>query len=552
MIKLLHEYVTAQAGRVPEAVALAMYPEAMTYGELDRLSNQLARTLKEGGCKKGDRVCLLVPKSPAAIVGILGILKADCIYVPLNLQNPAVRQRKIIEICECRWIVSGGGVTHLLDGIFGAGEFPSPVSVGCLDVERIAGTSFRAEFSSADFSAYSSDPLEYQNKREDPAHILFTSGSTGAPKGVVITHASVIHFVEWARSYFGLGPGDRASCHSPLHFDLSTFDIFGTLSSGAQLYLVPPELNILPHKLSDFIRQSELTQWFSVPSILNYMAKFDAVQFNDFPALRELLWCGEVFQTSSVIYWMKRLPHVRFTNLYGPTEATIASSYYTVPKCPEDERFPIPIGTACPGEELLVLDDKLERVPPGEIGNLYIGGAGLSSGYWKEPDKTRAVFLPNPHGSDPSDRIYKTGDLAWAGKDRLLHFVGRADFQIKSRGYRIELGEIETALNTIPDLHECAVVAVPIGGFEGAKICCAYVPLSDQAIAPVSLRKELSRLVPPYMLPADWLAMQSLPKNANGKIDRPRLVELFKQREELSKKRQRENRPLEISEGIQT
>jgi amino acid adenylation domain-containing protein len=485
--------------------------------------------LKEGGCRKGDRICLLAPKSPAAIAGILGALKADCIYVPLDPQSPASRQRKIIEACECRWIMAGGGAAASLEDIFAAGKFEFPISVGWLDAERAAGTAFRPEFSSADFLAVSDESLEHENRRMDPAHILFTSGSTGTPKGVVITHASVIHFVEWARSYFKLGPGERASCHSPLHFDLSTFDIFGTLAVGAQLHLVPPEVNVLPHKLADFIRQSELTQWFSVPSILNYMAKFDVVKLGDFPTLRELMWCGEVFPTPSVIYWMERLPHVRFTNLYGPTEATVASSYYTVHRRPKDEKSAIPIGTACPGEELLILNERLERVPPGEVGNLYIGGNGLSAGYWRDPDKTRAAFIPNPYGSVPSDRIYKTGDLAWTDENGQIHFVGRADYQIKSRGYRIELGEIETALNTIPDLRECAVVAIPVGGFEGTRICCAYVPLSDDAITPVSLRKELSRLVAPYMLPANWLAMKSLPKNANGKIDRPKLMELFKQ-----------------------
>ena len=396
MTELLHEWVTQQANQTPEAVALVMGQESMTYGELDQSSNQLARTLKDRGCKQGDRICLLMPKSPAAIVGILGILKADCIYVPLDPQSPAARQRKIIGVSESRWILGGGGVAPLLDEILGAGKFEFPISIGWLDVEKIIGTAFRSEFSSADFATQSGEPLEHQNRREDPAHILFTSGSTGTPKGVVITHASVIHFVEWARSYFKLGSGERASCHSPLHFDLSTFDIFGTLCTGAQLHLVPPEVNILPHKLADFIRQSEITQWFSVPSILNYMAKFDVVKFNDFPALRELLWCGEVFPTPSVIYWMKRLPRVRFTNLYGPTEATIASSYYTVPQCPEEDRSPIPIGTACPGEELLVLNEKLERVPSGKIGNLYIGGVGLSAGYWKDPDKTRAAFCAEP------------------------------------------------------------------------------------------------------------------------------------------------------------
>ena len=232
-----------------------------------------------------------------------------------------------------------------------------------------------------------------QNTPDDAAHILFTSGSTGDPKGVVITHANVIHFVEWAVRYFGMAESDRVSCHPPLHFDLATFDIFGAFAAGAKLHLVPPELSLLPNKLADFIRDSELTQWFSVPSVLNYMAKFDVVRQNDFPALRRLLWCGEVFPTPALSYWMKRLPRVSFTNLYGPTEATIASSYYKVPNCPADNTQAIPIGTACDGEELLVLDGSLRPVPQGEVGDLYIGGVGLSPGYWRDPAKTAAAFV---------------------------------------------------------------------------------------------------------------------------------------------------------------
>src|SRR5439155_1251806 len=238
------------------------------------------------------------------------------------------------------------------------------------------------------------DPLDYRNTPAHPAHILFTSGSTGTPKGVIIPHSNVIHFVEWARRYFNLGPTDRVSGHPPLHFDLSTFDVYGTFASGAQLHLVPPEINLLPTALAKFIRDAELTQWFSVPSLLSYMAKFDVVRFNDFPALRRLLWCGEVFPTPALRYWMTRLPHATFTNLYGPTETTIASSYYTVPTCPEDESEAIPIGTPCEGEELLVLSETLRPVSPGEVGNLYIRGVGLSPGYWRDPEKTRAAFVP--------------------------------------------------------------------------------------------------------------------------------------------------------------
>src|ERR687891_2721919 len=223
---------------------------------------------------------------------------------------------------------------------------------------------------------------------------------------------------------------------------------------------------------------------------------------------------------------MARLPHVTFTNLYGPTEATIASSYYTVPRCPADDREPIPIGLPCAGEELLVLDEALRPIGRGEVGDLYIRGVGLSSGYWRDLGKTQAAFLPNP--LDPNDRIYRTGDLARVGDDGLVYFLGRADSQIKSRGYRIELGEIEAALNAMACVQECAVTAIPTDGFEGATICCAYVPVPGAGVMPAVVRRDLSKVLPPYMLPSRWMVLERLPRNANGKIDRRPLLEQFR------------------------
>jgi acyl-coenzyme A synthetase/AMP-(fatty) acid ligase len=263
--------------------------------------------------------------------------------------------------------------------------------------------------------------------------------------------------------------------------------------------------------------------------VLNYLAKLDVVAQNDFPALKRLMWCGEVFPTPALRYWMQRLPHVAFTNLYGPTEATIASSYYTVPECPPNDDTPIPIGQPCGGEDLLVLDDSLHPMPPGEIGNLFLGGVGLSPGYWRDSQKTNEVFLPRPGSTTVGDRVYKTGDLAKVGEDGQVYFLGRADSQIKSRGYRIELGETETALNALGLLHECAIVAVDTSGFEGATICCAYVPLPESDNNPAILRQALSKVLPGYMLPARWMSFAKLPQNGNGKIDRRALRDQFQQ-----------------------
>ena len=527
MTTLLQHGVTAQAQARPDAVALVFKGTRLTYGALEEASNRLAHLLRDAGCRRGDRVALLMPKMPAAIVAMLGALKADAIYVPMDPASPAARQARVLEVSDCRCILAAGPVGQRLRDTLAAATLRERPIIGWLDEDVPSEADPAPAFVRRDLAAYPVTPPVSANSDGDVAHILFTSGSTGLPKGVMITHASVVHLIQWARAYFGIAPTDRISQHPPLRFDVSTFDVFGALWAGAELHLVPPELNLLPHKLAQFIRDARLTQWFSVPSVLNLMANFDVVGQDDFPTLRRVLFAGEVLPTRTLIHWMRRLPHVRFTNLYGPTETTIVSSYYTVPRCPVDEREPIPIGSACDGEELLVLDEQLRPVAPGEVGDLYIRGVGLSPGYWRDPEKTRSAFLPCPGGAGPHDRIYRTGDLARRGADGLCYFVGRADTQIKSRGYRIELGEIEAALSSLPGLRESAVVAIQSEGFEGWLICCAYVPSPDNGVSPEGLRKGLAGLVPGYMLPARWMRCDVLPKNANGKLDRPRLKEGF-------------------------
>ena len=525
MPRLLQEWVTAQAAVRTNARAVVGGADAVTYGQLDTLSNRLARLLRERGCGRGDRVALLMPKSPMAIVALLGIYKADAIYVPLDPSSPASRLEKILDSCDNRWLLAAGPVTTTLNQLFESPERRAALSVGWLDDPLTSGGAFPIDFAIDDLLDVDGGPVDSRNGPDDPAHILFTSGSTGTPKGVVITHGSVIRFVDWATRYFGLEPSDRLSAHAPLHFDLSFLDIFGAAAVGAEIHLVPPELNVLPKKLVEFIRRSELTQWFSVPSILTYLAKFDVVASDDFPKLRRLLWAGEVLPTPTLMYWMKRLPHVQFTNLYGPTETTTASSYYSVPACPEDPQAAIPIGSACDGEELLVLDESLRPARNGETGDLYIGGVGLARGYWRDPERTTAAFIPHPRR--PADRIYRTGDVGRVGNDGLVYFLGRKDSQIKSRGYRIELGEIEAALNAVDGVQSCAIVPLPTDGFEGTVICCAYQVANGAELSPAVLRRALSRRVPAYMLPARWLAFDELPSNANGKIDRRRLQEVF-------------------------
>jgi amino acid adenylation domain-containing protein len=525
MISGLQDYLTRSAERDPTAGALVMGDERMSYGQLEADTNRWARLMQMYGCGEGARVCILASKTPRTVASLLAVLKAGGVYVPIDSASPAARVARIFGSAEPSLVLVDESAVPLVDGLIDAGALSRLITpIGSID-GALTGDRFASQFSWSDAAAFSADPLPNRCRADDLAHLLFTSGSTGTPKGVMITHANVLAFVEWAVKYFGTRPSDRVSGHPPLHFDLSTFDIFATLAAGAELHLVPGNLSVNPRALAAMIRDRELTQWFSVPSVLTYLAKFDVIAQDDFPALERLMWCGEVLPTPVLVHWMRRLPHVRFTNLYGPTEATIASSYYTVPNCPEDETAAIPIGTPCTGEDLLVLDQELKPAPPGEIGDLYISGVGLSPGYWRDAEKTEAAFINRPEVS--GGRIYRTGDLARCAEDGLVHFLGRADSQIKSRGYRIELGEIEAAVNAQPGVRECAVVGVDIGGFEGVTICCAFSVADGVDLQPLALRTAVSELLPAYMLPTRWRELDALPKNVNGKIDRKELKSGF-------------------------
>ena len=523
----LQDYVTRQSDRRPDATALVDGDQAVTYQTLERRSNQMARLLLEGGCEPGDRVGLLLPKSSDAIIAMLGVLKAGGLYVPVDPESPTARIEKILTAAECRYVFAGKSATSLLNNMMRTMAAEARPGLVWMDETPTDG-GITPRFGKADAAALNDEPLPAAlQPKGGPAHLLFTSGSTGAPKGVIVTHANVVAFVDWARGYFDMNESDRVSCHSPLHFDLSTFDLYGAFAVGAEVHLVPPKLNLFPKGLIGFMRERRLTQWFSVPSVLTYLARFDAVGEGDFPEMKRLLWCGEVFPTPSLIYWMQKLPHVTFTNLYGPTEATIASSYYTVPVLPSDPNESVPIGEACGGEEMLILGDDLNPLPKGKTGDIYIAGAGVTDGYWRDKAKTKAAFRPRSDRADESDdRMYRTGDLGYLGDDDQIHFVGRADSQIKSRGHRIELGEIETALNSLPEIGQVAVVAIKVE-FGSYNICCAFAPAGNHDPTPQEIKPRLAALVPRYMLPVSWKKMITMPRNANGKVDRVTLTSMF-------------------------
>ncbi len=309
---------------------------------------------------------------------------------------------------------------------------------------------------------------------------------------------------------------DVVSSHAPLHFDLSTFDLYAAARAGATLVLVPPKLSVFPVEVAKFIDTHQITVWYSVPSILTMMVEHANLQPGALPSIRNLLFAGEVFPTKYLSRLMKLMPHALFANLYGPTETNVCTAY-TVPEPPPEDGPTISIGKAIGNVDTFVIDDEGEVVAPGTVGELLVRGPTVMRGYWGDIERTRQRLVTDPRDPDFGDPVYRTGDLVEEMPDGNYRFLGRRDHQIKHRGYRIELGDIETAINAHPDVVECAVVAVP-DEFVSNRIK-AFVAVKAE-IADSEMINHCAELIQKYMIPETFYFREHLPKTSRGKIDR--------------------------------
>lgn len=481
MVKLIQDYFSDSAKKFPDKIAVDANNEKITFAELEHSSNQLARALKHAGVKRGDRVVFCLGKSINAIKSVLAILKADAIYVPFNVQAPEARLSQVVNDAKPKLLICDGKTLPLVknfDGVFN------------LDQEQ------------ASLPEQSSAALDYQNESSDLAYILYTSGSTGVPKGVMITHANIINATDWAVEEFQITDQDRMSQHPPLHFDLSTFDLYCAFKSGASLFLVPEELSLFPARLVKFIEEKKLTVWDSVPSVMVHMAIAGAVKPGRFPSLKKIFFNGEGFPTKYLAEWMKTYPDKEFINMYGPTETTVQCAFYRIPAPPTDLTKLVPIGKATGGMEIFAVQDEL-----------YVGGKGVGFGYWNSPQKTAESFIEFPG----KGRVYKTGDLVRRREDGNYEFIGRKDNQVKVRGNRIELGDIDSAISLAPNVKEGVAYVISdkdTGGNElRARI---YGDTTAEEVKSV-----LAGRLPHYMIPDEIdIINEPLPRNSTGKIDR--------------------------------
>lgn len=519
---LVQSYLDGSAGRFPSATAAACEGQSISYGQLFRRSNRLAHCLQGAGVSRQDRVCILLNRSVGFIEAVMGVLKADAIYVPMDPKSPPERWRRIVADCRPSAVIGNAQTLSAAKSAI-SGEQPEPRWV-CLDAGGYPGGYPEAEpegpgwIGPEAIDAHSGRRPGYRNIDTDLAYILYTSGSTGAPKGVMISHLNIRNYIDWAVDCFGITETDRILGTAPFHFDMSTFDIHCAMKAGAALHIASEARMLFPARLVQLIEAEGVTLWKGVSSLLMYMARTKSLSPGGMPTLRKVLFGGEPLRTADLIQWMKTFPEKEFVNVYGPTEATGISSFHRLNQVPEHPDEPVPIGRPCANTEILLLKEDGAEAAAGETGEIFIRGSGLGRGYWRDPEKTGAAFVSNPLSKIPEDRIYRTGDLGKRDEDGLLRFAGRRDHQVKYLGYRIDLGEIETAMASTPGVGEAVAILDGPDPRRPEELIGFYDSDSGAEIDAVCRR--LAACLPAYMIPRRIIPLDRIPRNERGKIDR--------------------------------
>lgn len=494
MVTHLLEYFHAAAARVPEKTAFTDGEQALTFARCEACALALGRKLFQLGCA-GKPVGILMDRTPAQPAAFLGVWEGGGFYVPLDREMPRQRLLQILQTAAPVCLVCDRANEALARELFSSGEI-------LLWEEVSRGPALR------DFSVERLDT--------DPAYIVFTSGSTGMPKGVCACHRSVIDYAEHFLPAVGMGEDAVLGCQSPLYFDAFLKEFLSALVLGTTVVLIPRALFVQPVKLVEFLNEHRVNTlcWVaSALSLVSSLGTFKAVR----PRYLKLVCFGsEVFPPRQLGRWREACPGARFFNLYGPTECTGMSCFYPVTGA---EQGPVPIGRPFANTRVFLLDETGRESREGEI---YIAGTCVTLGYYNDPERTAAAFVQNPLQHSYPERVYRTGDLARYDERGDLVFLGRKDQQIKHMGHRIELGEIEAAAGALPGVDQCVCLYAERTG----RICLAY---TGDRQGP-ALMEALAGILPRYMLPNTLIPLAEMPLTPNGKADRRRLGELYGER----------------------
>jgi amino acid adenylation domain-containing protein/non-ribosomal peptide synthase protein (TIGR01720 family) len=493
----IHELFAAQVATAPDNIAVVCNQQQLTYQELNHRANQVAHYLQSLGVKPEVLVGICVERSIATIVGMLGILKAGGAYVPLDPMYP---QERLSFMC------SDAQVQVLLtEQKFGAEFTASGAQVVCLDTDWESIDRHSKENATSNVTA------------ENLAYAIYTSGSTGTPKGVAVPHRAVNRLV-CNTNYIQLAPDDRIAQAANSAFDAATFEIWGSLLHGARLVIIPQQVVLSPHQFAAYLREQGISALFLTTALFNQLASVVPHAFTD---LRHLLFGGEAVDPQAVAAVLKNGAPQRLLHVYGPTESTTFACWYLVEDLPAGATS-VSIGRPISNTQIYILNSKLQPVPIGTPGELYIGGDGLARGYLNRPELTAASFIPHPLSQAPGARLYKTGDLARYLSDGNIEFLGRIDHQVKLRGFRIELDEIEAHLSQHSNVKQ-AVVIVREDSPGDRRLVAYVVPTQPLDALATTLKCFLQEHLPHYMVPDVVAILDSLPLTANGKVDRRNL-----------------------------
>lgn len=509
MIYLLPDIIKNSANRFPDNVAFWYENESLTFEGLVKRSNQLAFVLNQLGVKRGDRVGIFLEPSLETAIAVYGIMSAGAVFVPLDSNAPPARIAYVVNDCGIRHIISGKKQSRSLNKVLEE-NIALECVIGMDDNLPLKTVSWEEiEQTSPSQSVF------VRMMEDDLAYIMYTSGTTGAPKGIMHSHRSGLAYAKLSSDLYNVRPTDILGNHSPLHFDISTMGYFTMPLAGGKTVLIPESHKLFPASLSQMMEKEKITIWYSVPLALIHLLQNGVLEKRRMDALRWVLFGGEPFPAKHLRSLMKLWDNAVFSNVYGPAEVN-QCTYFHLSELPEKEAA-IPLGQVWSNTEVLIVDKDDLEVADGDTGELMVRSATMMKGYWGKPELTQKAFFRREMFPNEEEIFYRTGDLVWRNKDGQLMFAGRKDRQVKIRGFRIELDEIESVLISHPSIIETAVYNIKNEEDSSVE---AIVVLSDPALeTEENIKKFIAAKLPAYAVPRRVYFSEKIPRTSAGKID---------------------------------